>query len=143
MPKVIKNFKGKVCPAPWYPMESHLHHHPLLFGSLSPPSSTLSLSLPSPCSTQLLQRPRGTRKILGRLWSGGGCEDSLAATGHSAGFGSQPSTIFSATHQVTPKVTRSICCPPPDPQLHPKIAPRVLEVAQMGIKGHILKSCSK
>lgn len=81
VPKDTKNFKGKLCPAPWSPMEFHLRHHPLPFGSLSPSSSTLSQSLPSPCPTQLLQRPHGARKILGRLRSGGGCEDSLAATG--------------------------------------------------------------
>lgn len=63
------------------PTEPHLNHHPFLFGSLIPSSSTLSPSLPSLCSIQLLQRPHGTRKILGRFWSGGGCEDSLAATG--------------------------------------------------------------
>lgn len=88
-----------------------------------------------PLSIQLLQRPHSTRKILGRLWRGGGCEDSLAATAGtvtSTGFGSQPSK-------------KLLSHPPGDTKghqehlLHPKIAPRVSVRAQMDTEGHILK----
>jgi len=86
--KQPQNFRGKVCPVPCNPMQTWPQHHPLLFLSLScssPTGTSFSLlSLPqqifllNPASATPTRHKPGS-KISGRLRSGGGCWDSLAA----------------------------------------------------------------